>query len=304
MNDIALDRIDFLTTGAPKRAAKGRAFGFVFRGLMILLLLSTIQADLASAETFPPAEPATQQDPARAYELDDLLEDDDDFVEAEGFPDPIEGVNRRVLVFNQGVNRYLFTPISKAYDFVAPRAVKFAIRRFFSNLNAPVTLANDLIQLEWKDAAVTTGAFVVNSTVGIAGFFEPAAQIGLARHRSDFGQTLALANVSSGPYLVVPFMGPTNLRDGTGRLIDLFLRPATWFLGFGSFATLYSGSEAIVALETHQGDLNELEKSSVDFYPVLRSAYYQTRMAEIWDRREDRRSSSEASEPALTAAGP
>ena len=153
-----------------------------------------------------------------------------------------------------------------------------------------------MLQLEWKDAAITTGALLVNSTIGLAGLFEPGEKMGLPRHRSDFGQTLALAKFESGPYLMIPVMGPTNFRDGTGTVVDLFMRPASWFLGFGTISIISGTSEGIVILETHSRDLEELEKSSVDFYPVLRSAYYQTRTDEIWDRRQHRKSTEESSE--------
>ena len=95
--------------------------------------------------------------------------------------------------------------------------------------------------------------------------------------------------ILSGPYLIVPVMGPTNLRDGSGKIVDLFMRPASWFLGFGTISLVTGTSEGIVILESHHRDFQELERSSVDFYPVLRSAYYQNRMGEIWDRRQHRR---------------
>jgi phospholipid-binding lipoprotein MlaA len=248
-------------------------------------------ADQESEATAASSDPGFDDDLFEDY--DDLLLEDDEFVDSGGFPDPIEAANRKILGFNQVASKYMIGPVSRAYDFIMPRPAKLSIRRFFKNLNAPVTFANDMMQLEWKDAAVTTGAFVVNTTIGIGGLLEPAARIGMPRHRSDFGQTLALADVKSGPYLVIPLMGPTNLRDGTGALVDLVMRPASWFLGFGMLASLYTGGEAIVTLETHQRDLEELEKSSVDFYPALRSAYYQTRMGEVWNRREHRRSDLE-----------
>ncbi len=239
---------------------------------------------------------ATEADRRLGYDLDDFFDEEEEMIESSGFPDPIEGANRKILRFNQSVNKWLINPISRGYDFVTPDPVKFSIRRFFKNLNAPATLANDLMQLEWKDAATTTGAFVLNSTMGVGGLLEPAKYMGLPRHRSDFGQTLAIADVASGPYLVVPFVGPTNLRDGTGRLVDLILRPTAWLMGFGVLGSLTTGSEAVVTLETYQRDLEELERSSVDFYPVLRSAYYQARMSEIWSRREHRRSDFEPPE--------
>lgn len=224
-----------------------------------------------------------------ADDFDALLDEEEEVPGSEGFPDPLEGANRKILRFNQGAHKWILDPVSRSYAFIMPKPARFAIRRFFENLNGPVTLVNDTLQLEWKDAGLTLGALAVNSTIGFFGFFAPGEQLGLPRHRSDFGQTLALADLQSGPYIVIPIMGPTNLRDGTGKIVDLFMRPASWFLGFGVISIVSGTSEGIVTLESHHLELKELENSSVDFYPVLRSAYYQNRMGEIWGRREHRR---------------
>ncbi len=264
--------------------------------LLVAALASVASADGGTADEAPEsgeAEASVGLDTSADQSFDDafdaLLEDEDELPQAMGFPDPIEGANRKVLRFNQGANKWVIGPVSRGYAYVVPDPVRFAIRRFFDNLNAPVTLVNDLLQLEWRDAGVTTGALIVNTTVGIGGFFAPGEKIGLPRHSSDFGQTLALAHVGSGPYLVVPIMGPTNIRDGSGKIVDLFMRPASWFLGFGTLSILAGTGEGIVVMETHQRDLEELERSSVDFYPVLRSAYYQSRTAHIWSRRQHRK---------------
>ena len=217
-----------------------------------------------------------------------LLDEDEDASDSRGFPDPAEDMNRKILRFNQAANKWAIDPISKGYAFIAPDPIRFAIRRFFDNLNEPVTFTNDLFQLEWKDAGRAMGSFVINSTVGLGGLLEPPQNVGFPRHRPDVGHNHALAKVQSGPYLMLPVMGPTNIRDGAGKIVDLFMRPANWFLGFGTLSILAGTGQAIVVMETHNQDFKELEKSSVDFYPVLRSAYYQNRMGEIWDRRQDR----------------
>jgi phospholipid-binding lipoprotein MlaA len=226
---------------------------------------------------------------AAENEPDPLFDDDFEFEDEPGFPDPLEESNRNVLKFNQGLDRILIGPVTKTYAFIFPDPARLAIRRAFQNLNTPVVLANDIFQLEWKDAAVTTGAFVVNSTAGLGGFFEPAKKIGLPRHHSDFGQTLALSGVPSGPYLMLPVAGPSNARDATGAAVDVLLRPLTWVFGIGSVALLYGGGQGMVLLDQHRKKLQALEESSVDFYPVLRSAYYQSRSDRIWGRRAERR---------------
>lgn len=219
-------------------------------------------------------------------EPDPLFDDDFDLETVSGYPDPLEEANRKVFTFNQGLDRYLLGPIARFFGYVTPGPVKQGLRNFFDNLNTPVVFINDALQLEWKDVAVTTAGFVVNTTVGIAGLFEPAKHIGLPRHVSDFGQTLALARMPSGPYLVIPVAGPSTARGTVGSVVDLMLRPTTWFL---PVTTLFStGGEGVVRLEEHQGELEELERSSVDFYAVLRSAYRQTREDQIWRRRQHR----------------
>ncbi len=218
---------------------------------------------------------------------DPLFDDDFDLDDAAGFPDPLEEPNRTVLVFNQGLDTFFLGPITSFFGWVTPDPLKLGLQNFFANLNTPVVLINDILQLEWKDAATTTGAFVVNTTVGIGGFFEPAKSIGMPRHESDFGQTLALARVPSGPYLMLPIAGPSTARGTVGSVVDFFMRPNTWILPVTNF--YYYSGEGMVTLEKQREKLKALEEASVDYYSVLRSAYYQTRTDEIWARRQDRR---------------
>jgi phospholipid-binding lipoprotein MlaA len=269
------------------------------RSLLLALVLTCVAtpalAEPQASETkdqiesqIEPREEAESERSALDEAPDPLFDDDFEFEEPPGFPDPHEETNRNVLKFNWLVDRAVLRPLTKGIDLLIPDPIKLAIRRVFQNFNMPVTLVNDMLQLEWKDAAVISSAFVVNSTVGLGGLFEPAKEIGLPRHRSDFGQTLALAEVESGPYLVVPVVGPSTARDLSGSIVDLALRPTTW-LFFGVGGLIFAGSEGLVLLEEHHAGMRELERSSVDFYPVLKSAYYQNRVEQIGERREDRR---------------
>ena len=224
---------------------------------------------------------------------------------ASGFPDPLESVNRGIFAFNQQVDRFLLDPITRVYRFIVPDPAKRAVRRAFANLNAPSVLANDLMQREWRDAGVTAGRFVINSTFGMVGLVDCAAEVGLPRHDSDFGQTLALVGVPSGPYLVLPILGPTNVRDGSGYVVDLLFRPTTWLIGPGDllfFSTpifqpgeeivlnsIQTGGAGISIREEHVDELKALKESSLDYYAALRNAFYQHRIAEIWDRRGSHR---------------
>lgn len=191
--------------------------------------------------------------------------------------DPIEGVNRAVFAFNDVLDRFVIKPVAQAYGYVMPGVAKRAVRRAFTNLESPIVLANDLLQLEPEDAMVTTGRFVINSTAGVAGLFDVASELGIEGHPADFGQTLHAYGSGPGPYLVLPVLGPTTLRDGAGRAVDVFFQPLTylldfWFENFG----LVSG-KGLTEREALIEPLDELRKTSIDFYAAVRSAYYQDR---------------------------
>jgi phospholipid-binding lipoprotein MlaA len=225
---------------------------------------------------------------------------DDDFFDEEfaaepaGYPDPLETSNRGVLAFNRQVDRWILDPITRAYRFVFPSPVRNAISRFFLNLGSTRTLANDLLQLEWKDAGVTTSRLLINTTIGIAGFFDVAAKIGLERHESDFGQTLALAGTPSGPYLMLPVLGPSTLRDGSGIAVDGFFQPTFYILG-PTELLVYAGSSSLSTRDRHFVELKALEDSAIDVYAAMRNGFYQDRVGAIWGRREGHRTSMEPS---------
>ncbi len=227
-----------------------------------------------------------------AFDIDDdpLFDDEfgfDDDVPS-GFPDPFEKLNRGTLVFNNAVDRFVLDPITLGYRFLFPEAVRRSINRFFDNVNSTQTLVNDLFQLEWKDAGITTGRLLVNSTVGLGGLFDPATRFGIEGHISDFGQTLAIAGAPSGPYLMLPLLGPSNIRDGIGVGVDALFHPTFFVLG-GTDVLFFSGSSGLTERARHYEELKALEESSIDYYAALRSGYYQNRQAEIWDRRKDRK---------------
>ncbi len=208
-----------------------------------------------------------------------------------GFPDPLERSNRSVFRFNRWVDRWLLDPVTRLYGATFPAPVKRSIRNFFANLGEPATIFNNLLQLEWNDAGVSSARFALNTTVGVAGLFDPAARVGLEFHRSGFGQTLALAGTPSGPYLVIPVAGPNTVRGGFGVVSDVSMHPLTWFLGPTNFLVygIYGGSQGLSIREQHVEELDALREGSVDYYAALRNAYYQNRVAEIWGRREHRR---------------
>lgn len=237
-------------------------------------------------------------------DIDSLYDDeyfgDDDFDQSPvGYPDPAESTNRVVFAFNRQVDKWLLDPLTRAYQFVVPKPARHAISRAFLNLSSTKTLVNDLLQLEWLDAGVTTSRLVINTTIGIVGLFDVARTIGLEAHESDFGQTLALAGTPSGPYIILPILGPANVRDGVGTVVDGFFQPTYYILGPADLLIgpteilIYSGSSGLSTRERHFAELKALEDSSIDFYAALRSGYYQDRIMEIWGRRVGHRTTEE-----------
>lgn len=272
--------------------------------LSLALLLASTPAGLTepAVDSTDASEPAPLA--ADGDELDDLLEDDLLEAGSTGPSDPIEPWNRGVLFFNRGLDTVLFDPITKAYAFVMPDPGKRAVRRFFNNLASPPILVNDLLQAEGKRALVTGTRFVVNTTVGIAGLFDPAASIGLARHDSDFGQTLYLYGVQSGPYLMLPIFGPSTARDSVGFIVDGALRPDLWLLGGAQIAVLGVG-DGLSMREMHQQDLEELKRASIDYYAALRSVYWMDRrhFLEESQRARELRAREAAQAEGLAATG-
>ena len=134
--------------------------------------------------------------------------------------DPLERYNRGMYKFNDKFDKYLLKPVAKSYDAVAPDPVQKAISNFFSNLDDVVVIFNDLLQLKPGQMASDTGRFLVNSTIGLFGLVDWASDMGLEKHQEDFGQTLGYWGVPAGPYFILPFLGPSTIRDTGGLLAD------------------------------------------------------------------------------------
>ena len=134
--------------------------------------------------------------------------------------DPFQGFNRGVYSFNYAVDKAFLKPIAQGYKAVTPDPVERGVGNFFRNLNEPLNIFNNLLQGKIDGALSSTYRFTVNSTVGVLGLFDVAKSYNVNPSPEDFGQTLASWGVSPGPYIIVPFLGPTNFRDGVGRIID------------------------------------------------------------------------------------
>jgi phospholipid-binding lipoprotein MlaA len=239
--------------------------------------------------------------PAPAAEPDPLFEDTGDAVH---FPDPLEDSNRTIFGMNHAIDNAVLSPLSRTYQRL-PEPIRRSVRLFFQNLNSPSILVNDILQREWRAAGVSAARTGINSTVGVAGFFDPATSLGFPFHNADFGQTLALAGMPSGPYVIVPLLGPTNARDGFGTIIDFAFRPTTYLLGplvfgglggFGDqlvYTSIQGGGTGFITRASVQREMDALHDSSMDFYATLRTAYYQARTADIWENREHHKAKRE-----------
>ncbi len=138
--------------------------------------------------------------------------------------DPFESLNRRIYKFNAKFDQYVFLPAINAYRFITPKFFRAGVSNFFSNLNEVPVLANSILQIKPQSSLVTLGRFIINTTVGIGGLWNPATKLGLDKKNEDLGQTLGHYRVASGPYLVLPILGPSNLRDGAGMVGDRLFR--------------------------------------------------------------------------------
>ncbi len=195
--------------------------------------------------------------------------------------DPLEPLNRVFYKFNSTVDHILLRPAAVVYHGVVPEFGRKRVHHFLDNMAAPVVMANSLLQGDVENAFVTMWRFILNTTLGVGGLFDFAAEAGLPKkHDEDFGQTLGVWGVESGPYLVLPFIGPSSLRDGPARAADWFMDPFNYALHNGEIAARTAGD--IVDFRSENLDIiDNIYETSLDPYASFRSLYLQRRKAEI-----------------------
>lgn len=192
--------------------------------------------------------------------------------------DPFEDWNRAVFNFNEKADRYVLKPVAEGYDAITPAPVQTGIRNFFNNLGEPITMVNALLQGKPGKAARSLTRFVFNSTIGLYGVIDVAGGMGLEREKEDFSQTLAVWGVGSGPYLVLPILGPSDVRGLTGRVADRPLNPVQWQDEVGATELFI-----VNGVQTRAGLLGMEPMAAGDPYVLMRSAYQQRRDYEIND---------------------
>jgi len=195
--------------------------------------------------------------------------------------DPLQPVNRGIFWANEKFDRYAFEPVARGWRWVLPYTVRHRINLFFVNLRFPARFLSLLVQLKLKNGAKETGRFLTNTTVGFVGFFDPATGWGMPLHHEDFGQALGYWGTPAGPFLMLPFFGPSNPRDAVGLAVDTVL-------GYGAFlptsvAVPLGVTDYVDARSLVIEDVREAREASLDFYVSVRNGYVQLRRARIRD---------------------
>lgn len=238
-----------------RQAVSPHAAGRIFAAVVVLSLCACAT---------PPADPT-----ARA--------------EYERTNDPLEPLNRDILDFNFFADRTVIKPAAEAYETVVPEKGRDAVRHFLDNLNEPIVFANNMLQGEFKRAHDTFARFLMNSMFGLGGTLDLATAAGLEKQTGDFGQTLYSWGAPDGPYVVLPILGPSTVRDSIGLGVDIYADP------FGQLARIYDESVASygrylvdgVDMRQRNRILDDLQKNAMDPYATLRSLFRQHRAQEL-----------------------
>lgn len=197
--------------------------------------------------------------------------------------DPLFGINRSVYAFNNAADKVVLKPVAKAYDAVIPDPAQIGVAHFFSNLSEPLNIVNNLLQGKVDGALNSTYRFAVNSTVGVLGIFDVAKTYDVQRRPEDFGQTLAAWGFKPGPYLMLPFLGPSNFRDGFGRIVDTVgYSPVNEISDTGATRAGLTGLNIISQRASLLG-ADEILDNQFDPYVFLKEAYDQNRLDSVYD---------------------
>ena len=193
--------------------------------------------------------------------------------------DPRESFNRPIFRFNDTVDTYALKPIAQGYRAVTPQFLEDGVHNVFGNIGDVGNLANNLLQGKLHNAGVDTGRLIFNTTFGVLGFFDVAKHMGLRKNDEDFGQTLGVWGLNSGPYLVIPLLGPSTVRDATGRVPDSFLTPYPYM----DHVPTRNVTRGVQVVDTRANLLQAERLVSGDKYIFIRNAYLQSREFKVKD---------------------
>jgi phospholipid-binding lipoprotein MlaA len=212
--------------------------------------------------------------------------DDDAVFDDSGPNDPWEGFNRGIFWFNEKADVYFLRPVSVGWDFVMPDMIQTAIRNVFANVRFPIIFLNDLLQAKPIQAGEDLGRFLLNTTVGVGGIWDPAKEVGLVGNNEDFGQTLGYWGVPPGPYLVLPLLGPSNPRDTVGLVADSAVQPYPYFIAWYISAAI-TATNMVNTRARYIEEIDENRETALDYYSFQRNAYVSYRENLVRDREED-----------------
>ena len=245
-----------------------------YRNLIFIIFISFFSSNIIAAES------------------DNVNTDSADFntgnYEDEIF-DPLEPVNRAIFSFNNFADKIILEPAAKGYKKL-PSPIQSGIGNFLNNLKLPLVVVNQLLQGQGKNAAESSGRFIVNSTAGLFGIIDVAEKIGLEQKQEDFGQTLATWGVGDGFYIVLPIFGPSNVRDTAGMILTYTTDPINAYAvreGEAWLLPLRTATNAIDQRSKIIDEVNALRNNSIDYYAAVRSSYYQNRKAAIMNTNDD-----------------
>jgi phospholipid-binding lipoprotein MlaA len=195
--------------------------------------------------------------------------------------DPLEGFNRAMYNFNDKLDRYFFTPIARKYVEYTPKPVRTSVTNFFSNILTINTMINDFLQGKADHGMEDLGRIIINSAFGVGGLFDPATGLGIPKHKEDFGQTLGVWGAGEGAYLVLPFLGPSSVRDAPGLGVSVLVNPGFYI---SSTAIPPIGALGIINERANLLEATRIrDEAALDPYVFTREAYLQKRLSDIYD---------------------
>ncbi len=208
------------------------------------------------------------------------------------YSDPLAPFNEAMFSFNLKLDDWVLRPVASGYSYVAPEPVRESVGRFFDNVNVIPRFANNLFQLRFAQAGGEVARFGINSTLGVAGFFDPADKwFGIKEHHDDFGLTLRYYNLKTGPYVMLPFFGPSTITDTVGLAVDGAMNPLSYFVPLWMAVAVGAGQrvgDAVNYRSLHLNQFEEADRYAVDLYGAVQDAYLQTRVHKVKELKEGR----------------
>ncbi len=253
----------------------------MFKALIATLFLVFLNLDYAISQEL-------QVNKSNTTNIKNDLESDEEIeLESDEVYDPLEKINRKMFNFNEFIDQYFIEHLARGYRNYVPKPARKSVRNFIDNLALPFTTINSLLQGKMDNSMASFGTFLINTTLGIGGLFDVAKHKGVKYEKEDFGQTFGKYGFKSGPYLFLPFFGPTNLRDLTGISTTLLIDPLGFNIsGIGEKEQFLGNNNILISekviftIDVREGLLDTIDnirQDSFDPYSTIRSAYAQRR---------------------------